>query len=84
MSERQLTILLTSLFSLALLMGPGPGNLLVNPDPGDPDAARFVFGMPIIYAWALLWFGVQASCVVVAYFFLWRKTPESQSREQVE
>ena len=82
MSERRLSILLISIFSLALLMGPGPGNLLINPDPADPEARRFIFGMPIVYAWALLWFGVQASCVVIAYFFLWNDTPKSESGEK--
>ncbi len=82
MAQRRLTILLITIFSLALLMGPGPGNLLINPEPGDPDARRFIFGMPIVYAWALLWFGVQAACVVVAYFLLWRETPKSESGEE--
>lgn len=72
MTPRRLATLLFVVFGIALFMGPGPGNLLINPDPADPDARRFVFGLPIVYAWALLWFGVQAACIVAAYFFLWR------------
>jgi len=82
MSERRLTIILITIFSLALLMGPGPGNLLINPSPDDPGARRFIFGLPAVYAWALLWFSVQAGCVVVAYFFLWRDCPKPESGEE--
>ena len=78
MTSRRLTIILLVTFSVALLLGPGPGHLLINPDPADPEARRFVFGLPIIYAWALLWFGVQAACIVVAYFTLWRDKTESK------
>ncbi len=82
MTPRRLASLVFAVFAIALLMGPGPGNLLINPDPLDADARRFIFGMPIVYAWALLWFAVQASCVVVAYFFLWRDTPKSNFAEE--
>ena len=63
------------MFVLALVMGPGPGIYLINPDPGDPEARRFIFGMPIIYVWASFWFIVQASAVALSYFFLWKTTP---------
>lgn len=82
MSSRRLAILLFAVFSVALIMGPGPGHLLINPDPADPEARRFVFGLPIVYAWALLWFGVQAACVTLAYFLLWRERPGPSSEEE--
>ena len=63
---------LAALFALALLMGPGPGIYLVNPDPSDSDAARFILGVPIVYAWAAFWFGVQALVILLAYRLLWR------------
>ena len=82
MIQRRLATALFIVFGIALLMGPGPGNLLINPDPADAEARRFIFGMPIVYAWALLWFGVQAGCIVIAYFFLWRESPQPESTEE--
>lgn len=65
------------MFVLALIMGPGPGIYLVNPDPGDPEARRFFLGAPIIYVWAAFWFIIQASAVALSYLFLWKTTPDS-------
>ena len=79
MTSRRLTIVLLVTFTVALLLGPGPGHLLINPDPADPEARRFVFGLPILYAWALLWFAVQAACIVVAYFTLWREPAAAET-----
>lgn len=75
MSRKKLGWLLFGLFCLALVMGPGPGNYLINPDPGDPGATRFFLGIPIVYAWAIFWYAVQASAVAIAYFKLWRDEP---------
>ena len=63
--------LLVGVFVLALIMGPGPGIELVNPsaDPGE-RAATFL-GAPILYVWAVFWFLVMATAVVVAYCKLW-------------
>ena len=80
MPSRRLTTVLLVTFTIALLLGPGPGHLLINPDPGDPEARRFVFGLPIVYAWALFWFAVQASCIIVAYFTLWRE-PQAEAEK---
>lgn len=71
---RRLGIILFALFAFALLMGPGPGILIINPDPADPDATRFLLGMPIVYVWAVFWLGVQGLCVTLAYLFIWRKS----------
>ena len=60
-------------FGIALVMGPGPGVWLINPDPADPEARRFLMGVPIVYAWAVFWLGVQAGCVLLAYRFVWRE-----------
>jgi len=57
---------LTIVFVVALLMGPGPGLLLVN----EPKP---VFGIPMLYAWGLLWYVVEVSVVVLAYLFVWDK-----------
>jgi len=69
--RKKLAITLTIIFLLALFLGPGPGLYLINPNPADPNA-RFTFlGMPIIYAWALLWLLVESVVVVIAYLKLW-------------
>ena len=60
---------LPALFLLALFMGAGPGVYLIN-DGGT------CFGMPTIYAWGLLWYGVEAICVVLAFLYLWREPEE--------
>ena len=67
----RLSRLLIALFLLAMFMGSGPGLHLVNPDPADP-AAQYTFGpIPLLYAWGLLWYGVQLAVVLTAYFILW-------------
>ena len=69
--RKRLTIILSVLFSIAMIMGPGPGIYLVNGDPANPDS-RFIFaGIPILYLWAVGWFFVQAAVVLVAYLKLW-------------
>lgn len=71
-NKKRLSWILTALFFFALFMGPGPGIYLVNPDPGDPNAVRTFLGIPILWAWSVLWFGVEAGCVVTAYFTIWK------------
>ena len=71
LKRKKLAISLTIIFLLALFLGPGPGLYLINPNPDDPNA-RFTFlGMPIIYAWVLLWLLVESVVVVIAYLKLW-------------
>lgn len=69
--RKKLGVVLGVVFMLALVMGPGPGIYLVNPNPADPNARFTLFGMPIIYVWAVFWFVVQAAVVLVAYFLVW-------------
>ena len=78
MSRKKLGWLLFALFCFALVMGPGPGNFLINPDPADPNAKRFFLGIPIVYVWAVFWYGVQATAVGIAYIKLWRTEDESE------
>lgn len=63
---------LAVLFMIAMIMGPGPGMLLVNPAEGEANPATLM-GMPIMYAWALIWFAVQSVIIVTAYFTVWSK-----------
>ena len=69
--KKRLSIWLTVAMVVAMLMGPGPGLRLVNPDAGDPAAAYIVFGIPVVYAWGILWFVVQLVIVVIAYHTVW-------------
>jgi len=70
--RRRLALILAILFAIAMVMGPGPGLRLVNPDVDGPRAGFTLLGLPVIYAWGLLWYGVQVAVVVTAYFALWR------------
>lgn len=69
--RRVLGVVLSAVFVLAMVMGCGPGLYLINPDPAEPSATFTVLGMPVVYVWAVFWFGVQAGVVLVAYFMLW-------------
>ncbi len=69
-ARKQLGYVLTAIFVVAMLLGPGPGLLLVN------DADWSLMGLPIIYAWGIVWYFVQVAVVVAAYLFVWRD-PES-------
>lgn len=63
-SRRPIAIALTLLFITALVMGPGPGMLLVN----RPST---ILGIPALYAWGLFWYVVEVFVVVAAYFLVW-------------
>ena len=76
--QKRLTIILSTIFFIAIMAGLGPGLALINPDPADPNARFIIFGLPLIYVWAVFWFIVQASVVVVAYFCLWGKDTEDK------
>ncbi len=67
--RRPLGLFLGLLFALAMIMGVGPGVLLVN----RPDT---LLGLPIVYTWGLFWYAVHIVIVVMAYRFLWRESPD--------
>ena len=69
--RRKLAVILSGIFLFAMIMGPGPGVYLVNPDSGD--AGVTFLGAPVLYAWAVFWFMVQAAVIVVAYFTVWKE-----------
>ncbi|WP_145255798.1 hypothetical protein [Planctomycetes bacterium Pan216] len=64
-SRRGLAIALTLAFLFAMVMGTGPGVLLVN-------HPRSFLGLPLLYTWAIFWYVVQVMIALVAYFWLWR------------
>jgi hypothetical protein len=70
--KTKIAVVLITVMAIALLMGTGPGIYLVNPDPNDPEARRFLFGMPIIWVWVVFWLMVEGACIVVASRTLWK------------
>ncbi len=71
-NRKRLGWTLAGLFIIAMLMATGPGVLLVN-------RPTQVFGAPLLYAWAILWYFVEAGVVVAAYLLVWRTPAEAQS-----
>jgi hypothetical protein len=69
--NRRLTIILSAVFTLALILGPGPGAMLID---GSADAPAFLFGVPTLYLWTLLWFSVLSGCILVAAMTIWKKS----------
>ena len=77
MFKTRLSKILAAIFVFAAIMGPGPGLYLVNPSQEESVAAT-ILGMPALYAWAVFWFLVQTSVVVVAHCMLWTKENASE------
>ena len=69
--RRKLAVILSGIFLFSVVMGPGPGLYLVNPD--SANAGATFLGAPVLYAWAVFWYVVQASVIVVAYFTVWKE-----------
>ncbi len=67
--RKRLAQILAALFIVSMIMGAGPGVLLVNtPEPW--------FGLPSLCTWGLIWYAVQAIVAVAAYLFVWRDPQE--------
>ena len=81
MNKKLLSKVLAGVFAVAMIMGPGPGLRLVNPD-DSPDARFTVAGLPIIYVWGLFWYAVQLAVVVTAYFTVWNEESEENGSEE--
>ncbi len=56
--------ILAFVFCFALIMGPGPGIMLVN-------TAKPFAGLPPIYLWGLLWYVVEVVVVILAFRLVW-------------
>ena len=76
--NKRLSLILALVFIFAMVMGPGPGVYLVNPGADHEGPAPTLLGLPIVYAWAVIWFGVQAAVLVTAYFTLWSRNEEKE------
>ncbi|MBD28140.1 MAG: hypothetical protein CMO38_02700 [Verrucomicrobiaceae bacterium] len=66
----KLATALIVIFLFALVMGPGPGSLLINQHGSEP---KFWLGMPALYVWAVFWFFVEAGVILIAAQFIWKK-----------
>ncbi len=69
-SRKPTAIILTVIFLFALVMGAGPGSLLIAPPGSEPP---LWFGIPALYLWAVLWFFVEAAVLIIAACTLWQK-----------
>ena len=77
-ADKRLSLILALVFFFAMFMGPGPGVYLVNPGADHEGPTPTLLGLPIVYAWAVIWFGVQAAVLVTAYFTLWSRSEEKE------
>lgn len=60
---------LIALFVLAMTMATGPGVLLVN-------RPTTILGIPVVYAWGILWYFVIVGVALTAYFTLWKQSAD--------
>lgn len=71
-SNKTWAIISGALFTLALLMGAGPGIHLINPSASAAAEEFFIFGMPKIYVWGVFWFAIQSTALIIAYAKVWK------------
>ena len=62
--------ILAAVFALAMILGAGPGILLVN------QPATW-FGLPRLYVWGMFWCAVEIAVVIAAYLFVWQTKDEA-------
>ncbi len=51
---------------ISMLMAVGPGLIWVN-------RPAFLFGIPLVYAWAVFWYFILCLIATVAYFTVWAR-----------
>ena len=66
--QKRTATIVAAVFLLALVMGPGPGSLLIAPHGSEP---KFALGIPTLYLWLVFWFLVLAGCVLFSAAKLW-------------
>jgi hypothetical protein len=69
MHTKNKSLILFLIYAFSFLMSNGPGVLLVN-------SPRLVFGFAPIYLWALFWYAVQITCIILAFIFVWKGEEE--------
>ena len=74
--HRRFGLVLFAVFALAMVMGPGPGLRLINPEPTTARESLLILGVPVVYAWGLFWYGVQAAVVVSACLTIWKASED--------
>ncbi|UUO07727.1 hypothetical protein M4951_05310 [Blastopirellula sp. J2-11] len=66
---------MTAIVIFSIVMGVGPGVLLVN-------RPTMFLGLPLVYTWGIGWYFVLCVAAIISYCCLWRDQPESKSSEQ--
>lgn len=62
--KRRMAWLSSIMILAALVIGCGPGLLLVNtPEP--------ILGWPTLFVWGVLWYFVEVGAVLIAYRYVW-------------
>ena len=74
--QHRFGLVLFAVFALAMVMGPGPGLRLINPEPTAARESLLILGVPVGYAWGLFWYGVQAAGVVSACLTIWKPSQD--------
>lgn len=74
--RKKLSVYLTLAMIFTMLMGPGPGLRLVNPDVNGPPEQFAFAGIPVIYLWGIFWFIVQVLIIITAYLTVWNEKSE--------
>jgi len=74
-SRNLLGRILAAAFIFSMLMATGPGVLLVN----RPDT---IVGIPLVYAWGILWFFVIAALSVVTDRYIWRRQTSAEEENE--
>ena len=59
---------------IAMVMATGPGVLLVN-------RSETVLGLPLIYAWGILWYLIIGTIALLTDFFIWRHDDAEEAEE---
>ena len=68
--KRRMAWLSSLMMTAALVIGCGPGLLLVNtPEP--------TLGWPTLFVWGVVWYFVEVGAVLVAYRYVWDAGDES-------
>ncbi|MBA2113793.1 hypothetical protein [Bremerella alba] len=74
-TSRPLSYAATAIVVIALIMGVGPGVLLVN-------RPTMFLGLPLLYFWGIGWYFVICGVAIICYFFIWRGDQDIADKEE--